>query len=278
MAVAGRSEVTGAGTGLRGDVTGCERFSLVGRTVLVAGASRGIGLAIAREVATAGAHVVLAARSIDELERQAGRLRADGLAATPVRLDVADREDVRRVVPLLPDLDGLVNVAGTNLRKRFETYTDEEQDRIIRTNLEGPLELTRLVGARMLARGMGGKVVFIGSSNQLTSLPYLALYSMTKAALGGLTRALAAEWGGQGIQVNCVAPGLILTELTATVLGDPAIAAWRDGAQAMPRWGTPEDIAPLVVYLLGAASDFVTGQTIAVDGGYTTTKIWPFRP
>ena len=130
----------------------------------------------------------------------------------------------------------------------------------------------------MLARGAGGKVVFIGSSNQLTSLPYLALYSMTKAALGGLARALAAEWGGQGIQVNCVAPGLILTDLTAAVWADPAIAAWRDGAQAMPRWGTPEDIAPLVVYLLGPASDFLTGQTIAVDGGYTTTKIWPLRP
>ena len=259
-------------------MTSYERFSMAGRTVLVAGASRGIGLAIAREVAAAGAHVVLAARSLDELERQASRLRADGLAATAVRMDVADRRDVRRVVPSLPDLDGLVNVVGTNVRKRVEDYTDEEQDLLIRTNMEGPFELTRLVGARMLARGVGGKVVFIGSANQIASLSYLALYSMTKAALGGLTRALAAEWGGSGIHVNCVAPGLIQTDLTAAVLADPAISAWRDGAQAIPRWGTPDDISPLVVYLLGPASDFVTGQTIAVDGGGTTTKIWPFRP
>jgi gluconate 5-dehydrogenase len=255
-----------------------ERFSLAGRTILVAGASRGIGLAIAREIAAAGAHVLLAARTVAELERQAALLRDKGLEASAVRLDIADIADIRGIAPTLPDLDGLVNVAGTNIRKRFETYTDEEQDRIVGTNLGGPLELTKVVGARMLARGKGGKVVFIGSSNQLTALSYLSLYAMTKAALGGLTRALAAEWGAQGIRVNCVAPGLIWTDLTAPVWGDPAITAWRDGVQAMPRWGTPEDIAPLVVYLLGPASDFVTGQTFAVDGGYTTTKIWPFRP
>jgi len=255
-----------------------ERFSLAGRTILVAGASRGIGLAIAGEIAAAGAHVLLAARTLVDLEDQAALLRGEGLQASAVRLDVSDLADIRSVARTLPDLDGLVNVAGTNIRKRFESYADEEQDRIIRTNLEGPLELTRVVGARMLARGKGGSVVFIGSANQLTSLPFLAIYAMTKAALGGLTRALAAEWGSQAIRVNCVAPGLVWTELTALVWGDPTIAAWRDGAQAMPRWGKPEDIAPLVVYLLGSASEFVTGQTIAVDGGYTTTKIWPFKP
>ena len=255
-----------------------ERFSLVDRTVLVAGASRGIGLAIAREVAAAGARTVLGARSIDRLREEAARLVADGLRAEAVELDVTDRTAIEEVVTGLPDLDGLVNVAGTNIRKRFETYTQEEYERILATNLHAQVDITRLVGARMLARGRGGKVIFIGSANQLSSLPYLAIYAMTKAALGGLTRALAAEWGDQGIQVNCIVPGLIWTDLTAAVWSDPAVAAWREGVQAIPRWGTPEDIAPLVVYLLGAASEFVTGQTIAVEGGYTTTKIWPFRP
>jgi gluconate 5-dehydrogenase len=255
-----------------------ERFSLADRTVLVAGASRGIGLAIAREVAEAGARTFLAARSIDRLRDEAARLVLDGLRAEAVELDVTDRSAVEAVVNALPDLDGLVNVAGANTRKRFETYTQEDYERILSTNLHAQVDLTRLVGARMLARGRGGKIVFLGSSNQITSLPYLAIYSMTKAALGGLTRALAAEWGSQGIHVNCIAPGLIWTDLTAGVWSDPAIAEWREGVQAIPRWGMPEDIAPLAVYLLSSASDFVTGQTIAVDGGFTTTKIWPFRP
>jgi NAD(P)-dependent dehydrogenase (short-subunit alcohol dehydrogenase family) len=254
-----------------------ERFSLAGRTVLVAGASRGIGLAIAREVAAAGARTILGARSLDKLEEEAARLVEEGCQAEAVRLDVADRSSVSDVIAALPDLDGLVNVAGVNIRKRFETYTDEEYEYILATNLHAQVHLTRLVGSRMLDRG-SGKVVFIGSSNQLTSLPYLALYSMTKSAIGGLTRALAAEWGGRGIQVNCIVPGLIWTDLTAHVWSDPAIASWREGVQPIGRWGFPEDIGPLAVYLLGPASDFVTGQAIAVDGGYTTTKVWPFRP
>jgi gluconate 5-dehydrogenase len=255
-----------------------ERFSLAGRTILVAGASRGIGLAIAREVAAAGARTFLGARSVDRLREEAARLVADGLQAEALPLDVTDHAAVAAAIDRLPDLDGLVNVAGTNIRKRFESYSQAEYERILDTNLHAQVELTRLVGSRMLARGAGGKVIFIGSANQLSSLPYLAIYAMTKAALGGLTRALAAEWGSQGIQVNCIVPGLIWTDLTAHVWSDPDIAAWREGVQAIQRWGSPEDIAPLAVYLLGSASDFVTGQSIAVDGGYTTTKIWPFRP
>jgi gluconate 5-dehydrogenase len=255
-----------------------ERFSLQGRTVLVAGASRGIGLAIARETAAAGARTIMGARSIETLRAEADRLVEEGLPAEAVALDVTDAGSVEEATASLPDLDGLVVVAGINVRKAFETYTEEEYARILDTNLHGATRLARSAGTTMLKRGRGGKIIFIGSSNQLTSLPYLALYSMTKSALGGLTRALAAEWGQYDIQVNCVAPGLIWTDLTVRVWSDPDIAAWREGVQPIRRWGTPEDIAPLVVYLLGPASDFVTGQTIAVDGGYTTTKVWPFRP
>ena len=259
-------------------MTTYERFSLAGRTVLVAGASRGIGLAIAQEAAAAGARTLMGARSVAALREEAAQLTEQDLKAEAVELDVTDEAAVDETVRSLPPLDGLVLVAGTNIRKRFEMYTADEYARILDTNLHAQTHLARLVGADMLARGEGGKLVFIGSSNQVTSLPYLALYSMTKAALGGLTRALAAEWGQHDIQVNCIAPGLIWTDLTAPVWGDPDIAAWREGVQPMKRWGTPADIAPLAVYLLGSASDFVTGQTLAVDGGYTTTKVWPFRP
>ena len=221
-----------------------ERFSLAGRTVLVAGASRGIGLAIAREVAAAGARTFLGARSIDRLRDEAARLVDDGLQAEALELDVTDRAAMEAAVEALPVLDGLVNVAGTNIRKRFETYSQAEYERILGTNLHAQVDLTRSVGTRMLARGTGGKVIFIGSANQLSSLPYLTIYAMTKAAMGGLTRALAAEWGSQGIQVNCIIPGLIWTDLTASVWSDPAIAAWREGAQANPRWGSAGGYRP----------------------------------
>ena len=156
----------------------------------------------------------MGARSIETLRTEADRLVEEGLLAEAVTLDVTDAGSVEEATAALPDLDGLVVVAGVNVRKAFETYTEEEYARILDTNLHAAIRLARSAGTTMLKRGRGGKIVFIGSSNQVTSLPYLALYSMTKSALGGLTRALAAEWGQYDIQVNCVAPGLIWTDLT----------------------------------------------------------------
>jgi gluconate 5-dehydrogenase len=249
-------------------------FELNGRTALVAGASRGIGLAIARAVAGAGARTILAGRSIDTLRTEAEALTAAGLTAEVLQLDVAA---LAPDLPL-PEADILINVAGTNIRKPFEQYTAAEYEHILRTNLHGLAELTQRAGAGMIARGRGGKIIFIGSLTSLVGLPWITIYSMTKSALAGLTRSLAAEWGRHGIQVNCIAPGFILTDLNRAMWQPPEMRQWLEGAQSIPRLGRPEDIAPLAVFLSGSGSDYITGQVIAVDGGYSTTANWPFLP
>lgn len=250
-------------------------FSLEGKTALVAGASRGIGLAIAKGLAAAGAHTILAARSLDKLEAEA---RALGPDARALPLDVKDPASIRACVDAAGDIDILVNVSGANIRKEFEKYTAEEYEHILQTNLHGLVTLTQLVGAKMIARGRGGKVVTIGSLMSLLGLPYLSVYAITKGALGQLTKVLAAEWGRHNIQVNCIAPGFIVTDLNRAMWQDGKMKEWLQGAQANPRLGTPEDIAPLAVFLSGRGADYITGQVIPVDGGYSTTANWPFAP
>ena len=129
----------------------------------------------------------------------------------------------------------------------------------------------------MIERG-SGKIVFIGSLMSTVGLPYVTVYGITKSALAGLTRTLAAEWGPRGVQVNCIAPGFILTDLNGDMWQPERMTEWMRGAQANPRLGTPEDVAPLAVFLSSPGSDYITGQVIAVDGGYTTTARWPFEP
>jgi gluconate 5-dehydrogenase len=253
-------------------------FSLAGKTALVAGASRGIGLAIAQALAQAGAHTVLGARSMDKLEEHARSLTAAGLKASALRLDMADSGSIDAALKSLESIDILINVAGTNIRKPFQDYTKQEYDFILQTNLHGLVELTQKVGSKMIARKAGGKVVTIGSLMSLLGLPYLSVYAISKGGLGQLTKALAAEWGRHNIQVNCIAPGFIVTDLNRTMWEQAHMREWLRGAQANPRLGTPEDIAPLAVFLSGRGADYITGQIIAVDGGYTTTAVWPFEP
>ncbi len=254
-------------------------FSLAGKTALIAGASRGIGLAIAKEVAAAGAHTILAARSVDKLKAEARLLKKAGYSVAVQELDVASEESIAACVKKLgPKVDILINVSGTNVRKRVESYTKEEYDRIMQTNLHGIVTLTKGIGVHMKKRGKGGKVVNIGSLMSILGLPYLAVYAMTKSALYGLTRVLAAEWGRDHIQVNCIAPGFIITDLNRKMWEPKIMTDWLEGAQANPRPGTPEDCAGLAVFLSSGASNYVTGQCIAVDGGYSTTRIWQFEP
>ncbi len=253
-------------------------FSLKGKTALVAGASRGIGLAIAKLMAAEGAHTILAARSMDALEINVAALKERGFSAKAAYLDFTQPDSIKALAESIEPPDILVNVSGTNIRKPFEKYTKEEYEMIMQTNLHGIVELTQLLGAKMVARGQGGKVVFIGSLMSLLGLPYLSVYAITKGALGQLTKVLAAEWGRHNIQVNCIAPGFILTDLNRTMWQQGFMRDWLKGAQANPRMGTPEDIAPLAVLLSGAGSDYITGQVIAIDGGYSTTAVWPFEP
>jgi len=235
-------------------------------------------LAIAQGLAAAGANTILAARSLDKLEAHAADLRAKGQSASAVRLDVADSKSIEDAVAGLGHVDILVNVAGMNIRKRFQDYTRQEYDQMLQTNLTGLVEVTQKVGAKMIARGAGGKVVMIGSLMSIVGLPYLTIYGITKGALGQLTKNLAAEWGQHRIQVNCIAPGFIITDLNREMWKRSDLNEWKKGVQASIDFGTPEDVAALAVFLSGRGSNYITGQIIPVDGGYTTTAVWPFEP
>ena len=248
-------------------------FSLSGKTALVAGASRGIGLAIAQALAAQGAHTILAARSLDKLEAHAKELPN----SRALQLDLASSDSIRTAAESAGDIDILVNVAGTNLRKRFEQFTREEYQRILQTNLHGIFELTQLIGAKMIARGQGGKIISVGSLMSLLGLPYLTVYAVSKGGIAQLTRSLAAEWGRYNIQVNCIAPGFIITDLNRAMWQPPEMEAWLRRSQANPRLGRPEDVAPLAAFLATRGADYITGQVIAVDGGYSTTAVWPFE-
>lgn len=215
---------------------------------------------------------MLAARSLDKLKTEAAALNG-----TAVELDIKSSESIRACVEAAGAIDILVNVAGTNIRKPFENYSPEEYDHIMSTNLHGLVQLTQLVGKGMKARGKGGKIISIGSLMSVRGLPNLAIYAMTKGAIAQMTMALAAEWGRDNIQVNCIAPGFILTALNQDMWQSEELKAWLRASQANPKLGSPEDIAPLAVLLAGAGSNYITGQVIAVDGGYTTTATWPFK-
>jgi NAD(P)-dependent dehydrogenase (short-subunit alcohol dehydrogenase family) len=253
-------------------------FSLAGKKALVAGASRGIGLAIAKGIAAAGAETILAARSLQDLEREAAALRDHGYRATALHLDFTDVKLIDSTAQTIKNVDILINVAGTNIRKLFEQYSEAEYKTILDTNLNGIVRLTQQVGKEMITRG-GGSIIMIGSLTSLLGLPYITIYGLTKSAIAGLTRCLAAEWGRHNIRVNCIAPGFILTDLNRSMWeGQPAMRNWLAASQADPRMGSPEDIVPLAVFLSGSGADYITGQVIPVDGGFSTTSNWPFDP
>jgi gluconate 5-dehydrogenase len=256
-------------------------FSLKNQVALVLGASRGIGQAIAEALGEAGAHVVLAARSLDKLEAVAGRMRERGDQASVLAIDVASppsiRAGVERVLQQHGRIDILVNVAGTNIRKRAEDYTEQEYDHLVTTNLKGLFQATQLVGTAMKQQKRG-KIINIGSLTTTIAFPYLSVYAITKGGLGQLSKVLAVEWAPYNIQVNVIAPGFIVTDLNRHMWQRQDMLDWLAASQPNPRVGTPEDVAGLAVFLASPASDYITGQVIHVDGGKTAGSRWPFEP
>jgi NAD(P)-dependent dehydrogenase (short-subunit alcohol dehydrogenase family) len=242
-------------------------FRLDGRTVIITGASRGIGAATARAVAAAGGGAVLVARSEDALERLAAEL---GPAAV-VAGDVADPEVAERAcaaAEALGGLWGLVNNAGINpyYRPLVETPLSD-WDEVMRVNVLGAAAFARSVGARLVAAG-GGRIVNLGSIGGLTGLPNIGPYNATKAALDAMTRTLAVELGPSGVLVNSLAPGTITTEMVAQLMeANPALRERLVAKAPLGRLGSPEEAAWPILFLLSPAAGFITGQTLVVDGG-----------
>jgi NAD(P)-dependent dehydrogenase (short-subunit alcohol dehydrogenase family) len=249
-----------------------ERFSLVGRVALVTGAGRGIGRAIAVALGEAGAAVACAARSRDEVEAAAAAIAAAGSRARALRLDVTRSEQVtaavEEVAAALGPVDVLVNNAGITMEKPTTEVTDEDWERILATNLTSMFRCARAVAPGMIRLGRG-KIINVGSMYGVIGVPRYAAYCASKAAADGLTRSLAAEWARHGIQVNCLAPGYVNTDIPRAAMADERTRALFLSKVPARRIGEPEEVGALAVYLASPASDFMTGQTVYLDGGQT---------
>ncbi|WP_329009249.1 SDR family oxidoreductase [Micromonospora rifamycinica] len=246
-------------------------FDLSGRTAVVTGARRGIGLAMAEALAVAGADVVGVSAQLEaagsEVEQ---RVRAAGRRFTALRADLADRAAVRRLVGDLRDLgpiDILVNNGGTIARAPAAEHSDEMWDHVIEVNLTSQFVLSREIGRDMVGRG-SGKIIFTASLLSFQGGITVPGYAAAKSGLAGLTRALANEWAAHGVNVNAIAPGYIATDNTRALREDPE----RDRAilARIPtgRWGRPDDLAGVTVFLAAPASDYVNGVVLPVDGGW----------
>jgi len=249
-----------------------ETLPLRGRVALVTGASRGIGRAVALALGAAGATVACCARSAEQIEATAAEVGGHGGRARGFRLDVTRRNEIDAVVAdigaALGPIDILVNNAGITLDKRSVEVTDDEWDDVLATNLTSTFTLARAVAPGMMEQRRG-KIINIGSMYGKIGVPRYAAYCASKAAVEALTRSLAVEWARYGIQVNCLAPGYVNTDIPREAMADEKLRTIFLSRVPARRIGEPEEVATLAVYLASAASDFMTGQTVYLDGGQT---------
>jgi NAD(P)-dependent dehydrogenase (short-subunit alcohol dehydrogenase family) len=248
-------------------------LSLVGRKAFVTGAAAGIGQAIARHLARAGAHVALADRDAERVTAAAAELRGPQVQAEAVVVDLADHEAVEPAIEAkaMGGLDILVNNAGIALQKPVLDTTVEDFQRIFAVNLFGLFAALRAAGRLMRAAGTHGRIVNVASVAGLRGSMGRAAYGASKAAVLNLTQVAAVELAPYGITVNAIAPGPIETELTRQLHADSR-PIWLS-ATPQGRYGTPEDVAEAVLYLAGDAAGFVTGQVLAVDGGFSAAGL-----
>ena len=253
-------------------------FSLRGKVALVTGASGGIGRALAVGLAQAGAVVAIQGRKPEELEQTRRQIEAAGAKALPFAADLRDIdpnwklvEDVHRATGRL---DVLVNCAGMNRRAPLAEATADDFDTIVAVNLRSAMLLCQAAYPIMKAAG-GGKVINIGSLTSDWGLGGVGVYGMSKMGMYSLTRTLAVEWARDNIQVNCIAPGFIMTPLTEKGLwGDPVRRKWILDRVPARRPGEPKDLVAMTLLLASRGSDFLTGQLIAVDGGFLAGGWW----
>jgi gluconate 5-dehydrogenase len=249
-------------------------FSLAGKTALVTGGSRGIGLAIAKALAQNKADVAILARNENQLKRAKEQIRKCG--GKRVRTFCFNLEEIGRIEDAFGDvvretsgIDILVNCAGTTARAKAEEIKFKDWERVIKINLTAVLAISQAFCRHRQSQRRGGKIINIGSLMCYGARPGTATYASSKGGLLMLTKSLAVEWAKYNINVNAIGPGYIATELTAPLQSDENFNRWVISRTPLGRWGEPTDVAGAAVFLASAASDFITGQIIYVDGGWT---------
>ncbi|MGV8853973.1 MAG: SDR family oxidoreductase [Devosia sp.] len=249
-------------------------FDLTGKRALVTGSSRGLGLAMARALARAGAAIVLNARDAVALGAAAHDLAATGASVHAVAFDVTNRESINEAVNHIEDeigpIDILVNNAGMQFRSSLEAFPPEKFDQLITTNLTSVFNVSQPVSRHMIARGHG-KIVNICSLMSGLSRASTAPYAASKAAVANITRGMAVDWARHGLNINGIAPGYFATGLNEALVKDPKFNDWIETRTPMGRWGQPEELGGAVVFLASEAAAFVNGHILYVDGAFTAT-------
>jgi len=247
------------------------KFSLEGKAAIVTGASRGLGKGMATALAQAGADLVIASRTKSVLEKTAEEIKEFGHYVIPVAADVSKKEDIKIMVETalkeFGRIDSLFNHAGINRRCPSENYSEKDWDEIININLKGVFLCAQAVGRVMIKQG-GGKIINTSSLIAVIGGKMIPAYAASKGGVAQLTKALANEWAKYHINVNAIAPGYFTTKATEASRKDKV--RYKEITDRIPlgRWGNPEDLGGVAVFLASEASDYITGQTIFVDGGW----------
>lgn len=246
-------------------------FDLKGRRALVTGSSQGIGLALARGLASAGAEVVLNGRDQDKLAQALDMMPA---GTRTLAFDVTDHAAVRSTIDRFEEevgqIDILVNNAGMQHRSPLEDFPAEAFERLLQTNIASVFHVGQAVARHMIGRHRG-KIINIASVQTALARPSITPYTATKGAVGNLTKGMATDWARHGLQCNAIAPGYFDTPLNAALVADPAFSAWLEKRTPAGRWGNVEELVGACIFLASDASSFVNGHILYVDGGITAS-------
>ncbi len=247
-----------------------QMFDLSGKRALITGSSQGIGLALAKGLAGAGAQVVLNGRDVGKLEKAAAQI--DG--AEVLAFDATDHDAVRAAIDGFEadtgPIDILINNAGMQHRTPLEDFPADAFERLLQTNVASVFHVGQAVARHMIARG-AGKIINIASVQTALARPGIAPYTATKGAVANLTKGMATDWARHGLQCNAIAPGYFDTPLNAALVADPEFTAWLEKRTPAGRWGNVDELVGAAVFLSSAASSFVNGHTLFVDGGITAS-------
>ena len=249
-------------------------FDLTGKRALITGSSQGIGFALAKGMAEAGAAIVLNGRDTAKLASAAAELRALGHTIEELAFDATDHDAVRTAVDAFEASSGaidiLVNNAGMQHRTELEDFPADAFERLLQTNVASVFHVGQAVARHMIGR-KAGKIINIASVQTALARPGIAPYTATKGAVGNLTKGMATDWAKHGLQCNSIAPGYFDTPLNAALVADPEFSAWLEKRTPAGRWGNVDELVGAAVFLSSVASSFVNGHVLYVDGGITAS-------
>jgi gluconate 5-dehydrogenase len=254
--------------------TGTKLFDLAGRTALVTGSSQGIGFALAKGLAEAGADIIINGRDQSKIASATEQLSSIGPRVFQLAFDATDHGAAKAAIDGFEaengPIDILVNNAGMQHRTPLEDFPPEMFEKLLHTNISTVFNVGQAVANHMIKRG-AGKIINIASVQTMLARPGIAPYTATKGAVGNLTKGMATDWAQHGLQVNAIAPGYFDTPLNAALVADPDFSAWLEKRTPAGRWGNVDELVGACIFLSSAASSFVNGHTLYVDGGITAS-------